>query len=201
MHVGWKLDGDFFWPAGMLDPSSHPNYVGGSDAMVVLKDDARPHAGGELILRQSHPPALEIGGRCDAIPPHVDRVVTERPGNESRYPHIGAIVLGGLYGEARQRQFADVEIHAAESTEEDLLRRQIHEYGINAVDLDRAVHERTHAVIATDRDRQLEFWHRCHSVSCPAKRRPARTPTAQLWPLLSQARSRKGRYGDVSECR
>ena len=137
--------------------------------MLILEDDARPHAGGELIFRQSHTAALEIGGRFDAVPPHVDRVVTERPRNEGRYPHIGAIAFGDLYGEARQRQFADVEIHAAESAEEDLLRRQVHEYGINAVDLDRAVHERTHAVIATDRHRQLEFWHRCHSGITPRK--------------------------------
>src|SRR5260370_22699234 len=107
MHVGWKLDGDFFWPAGMLDPSSHPNYVGGSDAMVVLKDDARPHAGGELILRQSHPPALEIGGRCDAIPPHPDRGVAETPGKENPDPPIRGILLGALHREDRHRQFAD----------------------------------------------------------------------------------------------
>src|SRR5258708_20348176 len=120
MHVGWKLDGDFFWPAGMLDPSSHPNYVGGSDAMVVLKDDARPHAGGELILRQSHPPALEIGGRCDAIPPHVDRGVTEPPGKENRYPPIRAILLRGLYPQTRQPQIPNPQIPAARNPETNL---------------------------------------------------------------------------------
>src|SRR5258707_9683755 len=104
MHVGWKLDGDFFWPAGMLDPSSHPNYVGGSDAMVVLKDDARPHAGGELILRQSHPPALEIGGRCDAIPPPLDRGVAGRPGKENRDSPLRGILLGGLFCGTPPRQ-------------------------------------------------------------------------------------------------
>src|SRR5258705_14018512 len=104
MHVGWKLDGDFFWPAGMLDPSSHPNYVGGSDAMVVLKDDARPHAGGELILRQSHPPALEIGGRCGGVPPHGERVVAEPPGNQNRDPHKGGILLGGPFTRTPQPQ-------------------------------------------------------------------------------------------------
>src|SRR5260370_10282543 len=109
MHVGWKLDGDFFWPAGMLDPSSHPNYVGGSDAMVVLKDDARPHAGGELILRQSHPPALEIGGRIDAIPPPLDPVVTERSGNEKPDSPQRAIMLGGPYRGTPPRQLPQVQ--------------------------------------------------------------------------------------------
>src|SRR5260221_4440564 len=95
MHVGWKLDGDFFWPAGMLDPSSHPNYVGGSDAMVVLKDDARPHAGGELILRQSHPPALEIGGRREVVPPPPEPGLSGNPGNANPDPPQTANLVAG----------------------------------------------------------------------------------------------------------
>src|SRR5438132_13786782 len=102
----------------MLDASPHPDYVRGSDAMLILEDDARPHAGGELIFRQSHTAALEIGGRFDAVPPHADRVVTERPRTAGRHPHIRAIAFGGLYGTPRQRQFADVEIQAAASAEE-----------------------------------------------------------------------------------
>ena len=131
--------------------------------MVVLQDDARPHAGCELIFRQADALALEIGGRLDAVLAHIDRVVTERPRDECRHAHIGAIALGGLHREARHRQLADVEIHAAERAEKDFLRRQIHEHRIDAVDLDRAVHERTHAVVIADRDRQLKFRHACLS--------------------------------------
>jgi hypothetical protein len=124
------------------------------------QNDARPHAGGELIFRQPDAPAFEIGGRLDAIRAHVDRIVTEGPRHERRHPHIGAIAFGGLDREARHRQFTDVEVHAAEGTEEDFLGRQVHEHRIDAVDLHRAVHERTHPVIVADRDGELEFRHR-----------------------------------------
>ena len=151
-RAGGQLDGDLFGPAGMLDSSPHPNHVGRLHAVVVLQDDARPHAGGELIFRQPDAPALEIGRRRDPVAAHIDRVVTECPRNECRHAHIRAVALGGLHREARQRQFADVEVHAAEGAEEDLLGRQVHEHGIDAVDLDRAVHQRTHAVVVADGD-------------------------------------------------
>ena len=147
----------------MLDASAHPDDVGRSHAVVILEDDARPHAGRELIFRQPDALALEIGRRLDAVAAHVDRVVTERSRDECRHPHIGTIVLGGLHREARHRQFAEVEIDVAEGTEEDFLRRQIHEHRIDAIDLNRAVHERTHPVVITDRDRQPEFRHGWHS--------------------------------------
>src|SRR5262249_3636543 len=113
----------------------------------------------------------------DAVLAHVDRIVTECPRHERRYSDVGAIAFGGLHREARHRQLADVEIHAAERTEEDFLGWQVHEHGTDAVDLHRAVHERTHPVVVADRDGELKFRHRPRSfcglslspVSCPAK--------------------------------
>jgi hypothetical protein len=127
--------------------------------MVVLQNDARPHAGGELILRQADASSLQIGWRLDAVPPHVDRVVAECAGDEGRHAHIRTIAVGGFHREARHREFANIEIHAAERTEEDFLGRQVHEHRIDAVDLDRAVHQRTNAVVIADRDGQLELRH------------------------------------------
>src|SRR5689334_3092246 len=108
----------------MLDASAHPEDIGRSHAVVILEDDACPHAGRELIFRQPDAPALEIGRRLDAVAAHVDRVVTERPRHECRYPYVRTIALGDLHREARHRQFADVEIHVAEGTEENFLRWQ-----------------------------------------------------------------------------
>src|SRR5262249_61481537 len=41
--------------------------------------------------------------------------------------------------------------------------RQVHEHRIDAVDLHRAVHERTHAVVVADRNGELKFRHRPRS--------------------------------------
>jgi hypothetical protein len=62
-------------------------------------------------------------------------------------------MLRGLHREARHRELADVEIHAAEGAEEDFLRRQIHEYRIDPIDLHRAVHQRAHPIVVPDHHR------------------------------------------------
>jgi hypothetical protein len=127
--------------------------------VVFREDDARPYAGGELIFGQADALALEIGRRLDAVGAHIDRVVAEGARHEGRHAHIGASTLRGLDREARHRQLADIEVDGAEGAEEDLLRRQRHEDRIDAVDLHRAVEERAHAIVITDRDRKFQLGH------------------------------------------
>ena len=139
--------------AGSLDPAAHPGDVRRLHAVIVLQDGARPDAGGELIFRQADPLALEILRLLDAVGAHIDAVVAEHARHEGRHADIGTIALRGLDREARHRQFADVEIHGAKGPEENLLRRQLHEDGLDAVDLHRAVEQRTGPVIIADRHR------------------------------------------------
>ncbi len=152
MHAGRELDRDLLRPARILDPAPHPGDVGRLHAVIVLQHDTRPDAGGELIFGLADALALEVGRRLDAVLAHIDRVVAERARDEGRDGDIGIIAVGGLHREARHRQLADVEVLAAEGPEENLLGRQVHENGIDAVDLDRAVHEGTHAIIVADRN-------------------------------------------------
>src|SRR5262245_38519503 len=112
---------------------------------------------GSLMAIFSGRPGCSIPPRTQTMS---DGFTPECPGHERRNSDIGAIAFGGLHREARHRQFADVEIHAAEGAEEDFLGRQVHEHRIDAVDLHRAVHERTHPVVVADRDGELEFRHR-----------------------------------------
>ena len=164
-HAGRQLDGDLLRPAGILDAAAHPGHVGRLHAVVVLQHDAGPDAGGELIFRQPDALALEVGRRLDAVGAHPDRIVPERPRHEGRHADIGTVPCRGLHRRARHRQFADVEILAAEGAEEDLLGRQRHEHRIDAVDLHRAVDHGTHPVVIADRNGQLEFRHLALSFS------------------------------------
>src|SRR5437868_3994865 len=120
--------------------------------MLVLQNDAGPDAGRELIFRQSNALALEILWRLDAVGADINRIVAESARDERGHAHIGAAALRHLDRKARHGQFADIEIHAAKSAEENFLRRQIHEYWIDAVDLDGSVHQWPHPVVVADRD-------------------------------------------------
>jgi hypothetical protein len=128
-------------------------------AKIVLEDHPRPHVGGELILGHADLLALEVLRLLDAVGAYIDRGVAERLRHEGGDADIGTVAERGLDGEARQRQLADVEIGRAEGAEEYLLRRQRHEHGIDAVDANGPVDQRTVAVIVADRDGQIEIGH------------------------------------------
>src|SRR5262249_6275273 len=74
-HIARQLDRNLLRPAGMLDPSPHPDDVRGLHAVLILQNDAGPDAGGELIFRQSDPLALEILRSLDAVSADINRVV------------------------------------------------------------------------------------------------------------------------------
>ncbi len=136
---------------GIVDATAHPDDVGRFHAVVVLEDRARPDAGRELILGQTHALALEVGRRLDAVVAHIDRVVAEGARHEGGHADIGAVAERGLDREARHRQFADIEVDRPEGAEEDLLRRQLHEHRIDPVDLNGAIEQRARPVIVTNR--------------------------------------------------
>ncbi len=61
--------------------------------------------------------------------------------------------------EARQRQFADVELGLTERSEENFLRTERHEYRVYAIDLHEAVGQRPDAVVIADGDGKIELGH------------------------------------------
>src|SRR6516165_138375 len=129
-------------------------------ARIILQDDARPYAGGELIFRQSDALALHVFRRFHAVLAHIDGVVAERARDEGRYTDIGTIPAGSLDREARQRQLANVEIDTAKCAKEDLLGRQAHEDRVDAVDLHDPVHQRANPVVISDGYGELKLrWH------------------------------------------
>ena len=158
-HAGRQLDRQLLRPARLLDAAADPVNVGGLDAEIVVEQGARPHIGGELIFRHADFAALQVGRLLYPIGAHVNRGVPEGPRDESRDRDIGTIALRRFQGEARQRQFADVEFGAAERTKENLFGAERHEDRVDAVDGDAAVNQRAGAVIVADGDREIELGH------------------------------------------
>jgi hypothetical protein len=76
--------------------------------------------------------------------------VAEGAGQEGGDTDVGTVARRRLHREARQRQLADVELCETERAEEDLLRTQVHDDGVDAVDGDAAVAERAGAVVFAD---------------------------------------------------
>ena len=150
LDVRRQLDRDLLRPRRIVDAAPHPLDVRRLHAVVVLQDRARPDAGGELEFRQADALALEVLRLLDPVGAHIDAVVPEHPRHERRDTDIGTIALRGLDRVARHRQFADVEIHGAERAEENLLRRQHHENGVDSVDLHGAVKQRARPVVVAD---------------------------------------------------
>ena len=69
--------------------------------MIILKDGARPHVRGQLILRQTDFLSLKIARLFDPVRAHIDGRMTKCPRDERGHPDIRAIALGGLHREAR----------------------------------------------------------------------------------------------------
>nr|WP_292038977.1 hypothetical protein [Massilia sp. UBA6681] len=143
----------------MRDAAAHPGHVGRQDAVVVLQDRAHPDVGGELVLGQADAAAAQVLGALDAVGAHVDRGVAEGARQEHRHADVGQGAGGGLDGGAGERQLADVEFLGAEGAEEDLFRRERHEDGIDAVDLDGAVDQGAATVVIADGHGELQFVH------------------------------------------
>ena len=127
--------------------------------MIVLENGAHPHVRRELIFRQPDFFAFKVRRSPDAVGPDIDRVVAERARHERRHADIGGFSLRDLDREARQRQFADVELGLTERSEENFLRTERHEYRVYAIDLHEAVGQRPDAVVIADGDGQIELGH------------------------------------------
>src|SRR5947209_4090923 len=59
-HAGRQLDRDLFRPAGLFDTATDPMDIRTLDAIVVLKEGARPDIGGQLIFRYADFATLEV---------------------------------------------------------------------------------------------------------------------------------------------
>ena len=151
--------------------------------MIILKDGARPHVRGQLILRQTDFLPLKIARLFDPVRTHINGRMTKCPRDEGGHPDIRAIFLRGLYREARQRQFTDIEFGLPEGAKENLFRRQRHAGRLDAIDLDCPVDQRPRAVVGADGDGKIEFGHgnpagrqNCRNVICEMLRRRYSTP-------------------------
>src|ERR1700687_968713 len=158
-YAGRQLDRDFFRPAGLFDTATDPMDVRALDAIVVLKEGARPDIGGQLIFQYADFAALEVLRLFDPVGSHIERRVAKGARDESGHGDIGTVVLRGLDRVARQRQFADIELGGAEGAKEYLLRDERHVDRIDAVDRNAAVDQGTRSIIVAHRDREIELGH------------------------------------------
>ncbi len=166
-HAVRQVESGLLDPPGLLLAALHPPDVRRVDAVVVEQDGPGPDIGGELVLGDADPAALQVLGAFDPlVGADVDGGVAEGPRREHRHAHIGAVARGGPEHEGGQGQFADVEGLLAEGAEEHLLRLQMHEHRRAPVDADPAVGERLDAVVVADGDGEGEF----HGVSVTTSR-------------------------------
>src|SRR5882757_479821 len=127
---------------------------------MIGEERPRPYIGGELVLGDADPSSFEVLRPGDPVLAHIDRGVAEGARQEGRHADIGAIARGGLDGEARERELADIERRLAKGAEEDLLRAERHDDRVDAVDLDRAVDQRPGPIVVSDGYGQGELGHR-----------------------------------------
>jgi hypothetical protein len=133
-----------------------------------------------LVFRHADAFAHEILRFLDPVGADIDRGMAEAARHERRYPDIGARAERGLQREARQRQLANVEILRAEGAEEYLLRAQLHEHGIDAVDGYGSVDQGPVTVVVADGDRKVQLGHAASSGKKAASHRPKGPRDAKL---------------------
>src|ERR1700737_1926355 len=107
-HARRELDPDLLRPARSFDPSSYPDDVRRLYPVLILQDDPRPHACGELKLGQADASAFEVFRRLDPVPAHIDRVMAEGARDEGGHADIWAAAFCCLDREARHRKFPDI---------------------------------------------------------------------------------------------
>ncbi len=164
-NIGRQVQADFLDTPGLFIAAANPGHVRRANAVLLFQDHADPDVGGELILRQPDTLALQIRRRLNAVGADIDRGVAEGARRKYRHGDIGAVPGRRFHGVAAHRQFADVEVAVAKGAEENLLRIEQHVLRIDTVDLDGAVHQRTHPVVVADRYGELKLRHGLLSCS------------------------------------
>ncbi len=149
---------DLNWVQGGLEqPALHPVQVRGLHPELVGEQGSRPDVGGQLVLGDADPLALQVLGPGDAaVGADVDGGVAESPRGEHRNADVRAVAARRSQRKGRQRQLADVERLLAEGAEEDLLRLQVHEDRRAAVDPHAPLRQRPHPVVIPDRNGELQ---------------------------------------------